>query len=65
MRQKTFAIMVRKDEPGRGFYAYCPRLPGCFSNGRTKAEARRNMREAIRLHVESLREHDAPPRGSL
>ena len=34
--------------------------PGCFSNGRTIEEARRNMREAIRQHVASLLAHGEP-----
>jgi predicted RNase H-like HicB family nuclease len=29
-------------------------LPGCFSNGRTIEEAKRNIRDAIQQHVEAL-----------
>ena len=38
----------------------CPSLPGCVSQGRTKAEAIENVREAIDLYVESLREDGLP-----
>jgi predicted RNase H-like HicB family nuclease len=37
-----------------------PSLPGCFSNGRTTLEAKRNMREAIQQHVAALLAHGAP-----
>ena len=29
-------------------------MPGYFSNGKTAEEAKRNIRDAIRLHIESL-----------
>ncbi|MFC2170652.1 type II toxin-antitoxin system HicB family antitoxin [Calditrichota bacterium] len=38
-------------------FAYSPALSGCFFNGKTKQEARNNMHEAIRQHVESLLAH--------
>jgi predicted RNase H-like HicB family nuclease len=38
--------------------AHCPALPGCFSNGLTIEEAKRNIREAIQLHLESLKAHN-------
>ena len=57
MRYFTFEIVVEKEPEDAGFLAYSPTLPGCFSNGRTIDEARRNMRSAIQQHVESLLEH--------
>ena len=44
--------------PGEdGFWVVeCPSLPGCISQGQTKQEALENIREAIDLYVESLRE---------
>lgn len=38
----------------------CPSLPGCVSQGETKAEAIDNIREAIDLYIETL-ENDALP----
>ena len=40
--------------------AEVPSLPGCMSQGRTRDEALANVREAITLHVEVLRERGEP-----
>jgi predicted RNase H-like HicB family nuclease len=40
--------------------AEVPSLPGCVSQGRTRDEALSNVREAIYLHVEVLRERGEP-----
>jgi len=36
--------------------AECPALPGCVSQGRTRAEALENIREAVELCLESREE---------
>jgi predicted RNase H-like HicB family nuclease len=43
-----------------GFSAYSPDLPGCVSTGATREEVEQNMREAIELHLEGLREEGYP-----
>ena len=45
-------------ENGResGYVALCPTLPGCVSQGRTKREAIRNIKEAIEAYIEALLE---------
>jgi len=40
--------------------AEVPSLPGCVSQGRTREEALENVREAISLHEEVLRERGEP-----
>jgi predicted RNase H-like HicB family nuclease len=60
MRFYNFEIVIEKEPEDAGYSAYSPSLPGCFSNGRTLEEARRNMREAIQQHVASLLAHDEP-----
>jgi predicted RNase H-like HicB family nuclease len=47
-----FVITICQDEDGV-FIAECPAIPGCISQGKTREEAERNIREAIRecLHV--------------
>ena len=48
--------------PGEDGYwvVECPSLPGCISQGRTKAEAIENIREAIRAYVAVLEEDGLP-----
>jgi len=41
-----FRVVIEKDETGY-FTAEVPALPGCVSQGRTRPEARANIREAI------------------
>jgi len=44
--------------PGEDGYvvAEVPSLPGCISQGKSREEALENVREAIALHVDVLRE---------
>jgi len=39
-----------------GYSAYSPDLPGCVATGADQAETERNMRKAVAMHVEALRE---------
>jgi predicted RNase H-like HicB family nuclease len=48
-------ILIPSDE---GFAVSCPALPGCWSQGKTQAEALANIREAIQLWLE-VAEEDA------
>ena len=43
-----------------GFSASSPDLPGCVATGSTRSEVEANMREAIVLHLEGLREDGEP-----
>ena len=60
MRFYSFEIVIEKEAEDEGYYAYSPTLPGCFSNGKTIEDTKRNMREAIQQHVESLLAHGEP-----
>lgn len=42
------------------FSAYAPDLPGCIAAGESPEEVEQLMREAIPLHLESLRVHGDP-----
>ncbi len=54
-----FRVMIQRDEDG--FYVTeVPALPGCVSQGTTRSEALNNVREAIALYLESLKEHGDP-----
>jgi predicted RNase H-like HicB family nuclease len=45
-----FSIIIEKDE--EGYFASCPELQGCYSQGDTYEEAIENIKDAIRLHIE-------------
>ena len=57
-----FRILVQPDEDGV-FIAECPTLPGCISQGSTRAEALTNIQDAIQGYLASLKKHDeaVPP----
>ena len=48
--------MIIEGEPG-SFSAYVPALPGCVATGRSVEQAEQRIRDAIRLHIDSLRSH--------
>lgn len=58
MKFYTFEIVVEKEQEDDGYSAYSSTLPGCFSNGKTIEEAKRNIREAIQQHIASLLAHN-------
>ena len=45
-------VVIEKDE--HGFYAWCPELKGCQSQGDSLEDAVANIREAIELYLETL-----------
>jgi len=44
-----FSVVIEQDADG--FFAYCPELQGCYTQGKSYEEALDNVRDAIRLHV--------------
>lgn len=46
-------VVLEPSEEG-GYTVYVPALPGCISEGRTKAEALKNIKEAIDLYLEPV-----------
>ena len=46
------SVVIEKDE--HGFYAWCPELKGCQSQGATLEETIANIKEAIELYLETL-----------
>ncbi|MDE2143224.1 MAG: type II toxin-antitoxin system HicB family antitoxin [Elusimicrobia bacterium] len=53
--------LVVIEEAGKNYSAFCPDLPGCVATGKTRVEANRNLRQAIALHLEGLREDGVTP----
>ena len=49
-----YAVVIEKAEGN--YSAYVPDLPGCVASGETVALVENEIREAIRFHIEGLRE---------
>ncbi len=60
MKFYSFQIVIEKEPEDEGYLAYSPTLPGWFSNGATIEDAKRNIREAIKLHLSALLERAQP-----
>tara|TARA_B100000315_G_scaffold169490_1_gene158076 strand:+ start:297 stop:509 length:213 start_codon:yes stop_codon:yes gene_type:complete len=54
-----FRITLEQDEDGT-FVVECPTLPGCISQGETRAEALRNIKDAMAGYLVSLKNHNEP-----
>lgn len=55
MKVKGFDVIIEKDEDG-WFIADVPKLKGCHTQGKTKKEVLENVKEAIELHLETIKE---------
>lgn len=49
MKKYLLEVVVEKDRDG--YFAYCPALQGCYTQGDTYEEAIQNVKNAIRLHL--------------
>ena len=54
-----FKVLLEPDEGG-GYLVICPSLQGCYSQGQTIEEALANIREAIQLCLDDLRDRGEP-----
>lgn len=50
------SILIEKDE--YGYYAYCPELEGCQTQGDSFEEVVVNIKEAVELYLETLPEEE-------
>ncbi|MGD0015735.1 MAG: type II toxin-antitoxin system HicB family antitoxin [Bryobacteraceae bacterium] len=50
------SVVIERDE--HGYYAWCPELRGCQSQGETLEEAIANIKEAVELFLETLPEEE-------
>lgn len=51
---KTLKFTAIIEGDADGYYAYCPELKGCQTQGDTVEEALANLREATELYLETL-----------
>jgi len=54
-----YRVVIEPDEDGV-FVAECPALRGCISQGKTRAEALVNIKDAMTGYLSSLKKHGEP-----
>ena len=59
IRKMKYRVVIEADEDGV-FVAECPALPGCVSQGQTRAEALANIKDAMTGYLASLKKHGEP-----
>ena len=59
MNVAHFTVIFEREDDG-GYHAFVPALKGCHSQGDTLDEAVANIREAIEVYLESLRNANEP-----
>lgn len=50
------SVIIEKDE--HGYYAYCPELEGCQTQGNSLEEVLDNIKEAAELYLETMTEDE-------
>jgi predicted RNase H-like HicB family nuclease len=58
-----YAVVIEK--AGRNYSAYVPDLPGCVATGDTVEETEREIKAAIRFHIDGLKEDGLPVPGPV
>lgn len=54
-----YTVVLERENDG-GYVVSVPALPGCMSQGDTRAEVLNNIREAIELYIEDCRDAGDP-----
>ncbi len=52
MKKYLLDVVIEKDK--KGYFAYCPLIQGCYTQGNTYEEALKNIKDAIKLHLEEI-----------
>lgn len=50
MRNFRFSVIIEKDEDG--YFAFCPELQGCYTQGDNYEDTLKNIKDAMKLHIE-------------
>lgn len=53
-----YAVVIER--AGKNYSAYVPDLPGCVATGATIQAVEKNIAEAIRFHIDGLKEDRLP-----
>ena len=62
--KRFYRVTLEQDEDGV-FVANVPELPGCVSDGKTRKEALKNIKDAIAGYLTSLKKHKEPVPPSI
>jgi len=52
MVRYKYTVVVERDEDGM-YVASAPAIQGCYTQGETYSEAMKNIRDAIKLHIDA------------
>ena len=52
MNRYHFSAVIEKDCDG--YFAFCPELQGCYTQGETYEEVLENIKDAIKLYIEDM-----------
>ena len=58
MNKFIFQVVIEKDS--EGYFASCPALQGCYTQGDSYEEVLLNIEDAIRLHIEDRLDEEEP-----
>ena len=61
----TYRVIIKKD--GNSYHGFVPLLSGCHTDGKTIEETQSNLRDAITLHLQVMRDEnmDIPHESGL
>ena len=59
MKPYVFRTIIEPDDP-KGYHGFVPLLPGVHTCGDTPAEVTRNLRDAIKCHIQGLLKDNCP-----
>ena len=62
--KRFYRVTLEQDEDGV-FVASVPELPGCVSDGKTRKQALKNVKDAIAGYLASLKKHNEPVPPSI
>ncbi len=52
MEKYKISVVIEKDE--NGYFAFCPSIQGCYTQGDTYEEVLENIKDAIKLNIEEM-----------
>ena len=60
MKKVNLPIVIEEDEDG--YFAFCPVLQGCYTQGDSYEEVLKNITDAVKLHIEDrIHSHEQIP----